>query len=62
MDEYRAYVIGRLGHISDRVDIPCSNEDEARQLAKRAVDVNAIELWKAGRLIERFEPERDVPG
>jgi hypothetical protein len=58
MEEYRAYVIGRLGHIINRVDFLCSNEDEARKVAKDIADVHAIELWRAGRFIERFDPER----
>jgi len=62
MEEYRAYIIGRLGHIINRVDILCSDENEARQLAKRVVDVHAVELWQAGRFIERFEPEDTGPG
>ena len=56
IDQYRAIIHnGRLDHIIDRVDILCSDENEARELAKRAADVNAVELWKAGRFIERFE-------
>jgi hypothetical protein len=57
MDEYRAYMIGRDGHIFNRVDIRCSDENEARRLAKVAVDGHAVELWQGDRFIERFEPE-----
>jgi len=38
------------------------DENGARQLAKRVVDVHAVELWQAGRFIERFEPEDIGPG
>ena len=58
MDEYRAYVIGADDHIINRVDIRCSDEEEARRLAKVVVDGHAVELWQAGRFIERFEPEQ----
>jgi hypothetical protein len=34
MEENRAYVIGPDGHIINRVDIRCSDEKEARRLAK----------------------------
>jgi hypothetical protein len=57
MGEYRAYVIGRLGQIINRIDFLCSDENEARQVAKRIADVHAVELWQADRFIERFEPE-----
>jgi hypothetical protein len=57
MDEYRAYVMGSGDHIINRVDIRCSDEEEARRLAKIAVDGHAVELWQADRFKERFEPE-----
>jgi hypothetical protein len=57
MEEYRAYVLGEDGHITNRVDIRCSDEIEARRLAKVAVDGHAVELWQFDRFIERFEPE-----
>jgi hypothetical protein len=53
MEEYRAYVIGPDGHITNR----CSDEKEARRLAKIAVDDHPVELWETDRFIERFEPE-----
>jgi hypothetical protein len=56
MDEYRAYVMGPDDHIINRVDIHCSDEEEARRLAKIVVDGHAVELWQADRFIERFEP------
>ena len=38
MEEYRAYVVGPRGRIIDRVDIRCSGKEDARRLAKIAVD------------------------
>ena len=46
MEEYRAYVIGPEGHIFNRVDIRCSDENEARRLAKIAVDGHAMSFGK----------------
>jgi hypothetical protein len=57
MEEYRAYIIGPNGHIINCVDIRCSDENEARRLAKHAVDGHAVELWQLDRFVERFEPE-----
>ncbi len=56
MEECRAYVIAPDGRIINRVDIRCSGVEEARRLAKIAVDGHAVELWQADRFIE-LEPE-----
>jgi len=56
--EYRAFIIGRDGHVVDRVDLLCSNEADARQRAKQLVDGQAVELWEGARQIERFEPHQ----
>ena len=61
MEEYRAYIIGPNGHIINRVDICCSDQSEARRLAKVAVNGHAVELWQTNRLIERFEPSSRAP-
>jgi hypothetical protein len=56
MEEYRAYAMGSNGHVINRIDIRCSDEEEARRLAKIAVGGDAVELWQMDRFIERFEP------
>lgn len=53
---YYAYIMGRDGHIQDRVDIACSDEEEAKRRAKQLVDGHAVELWQEARRIDRFEP------
>jgi hypothetical protein len=60
MEEYRAYIIGPDGHIINRIDIR-ADQNEARRLAKSAVNGHAVELWQADRLIERFEPALRSP-
>lgn len=57
MDEYRAYIIGPDGHITNRIDLLSRDENEARRLAKVAANGFAVELWQADRFIERFEPQ-----
>jgi hypothetical protein len=57
MHGYRAYVIGRDGHIQDRIDLFCDNDDEAKERAKQLVDGYAVELWDEGRQIAVFEPK-----
>jgi hypothetical protein len=57
MHGYRAYIIGRDGHIQDRIDLFCDSDDEAKQRAKQLVDGYAVELWDEGRQIAVFEPK-----
>ena len=49
--EYRAYMIGRDGHIKHRVDILCSDDDAAIARALLLVDGNSVELWHGTRMI-----------
>lgn len=58
MHGYRAYVIGRDGHIINRIDLMCETEAEAKERAKHLVDGHAIELWDGGRQIAKFEPKQ----
>lgn len=37
MQEYRAYIMGSDGHVLERVDLQCNDEDEAIELAKQLV-------------------------
>jgi hypothetical protein len=55
MSQFRAYVIGQDGHIVRRIDLDkCSDETDAREVAKRLVDGHDVELWELDRRIERF--------
>ena len=56
MQEFKAYIIDRDGHITGRVDLVCEDEVSARHRAKQLVDGHAVELWQAKEKIDRFEP------
>ncbi|MCJ9728967.1 hypothetical protein [Bradyrhizobium sp. PRIMUS42] len=56
MEEYRAYIVDKDGHITSRIDLLCEDEDSARQRAKQLVDGHAVELWRGNAKIEQFEP------
>ncbi len=60
MTGYYAYIIGDDGHITNRVQIICDNDAEAKRCAMRLADDHAVELWQQARKIERFEPENGV--
>jgi hypothetical protein len=56
MQDYRAYMIGRDGHIERRIDLNCPDDEAAKERAKQLVDGYAVELWHLGRQIATFEP------
>jgi hypothetical protein len=55
VNDYRVYVIGPDGHILERIDLVCADDDAAKELAKRLVDGHDIELWQLGRQIAEFK-------
>lgn len=46
MQEYRAYVLGPDGHIQERIDLVCADDDAAKERAKALVDGHDVELWQ----------------
>ena len=54
MREYRAYLIGRDGHIVHRVDILCVDDEAAKERAQLLVDSHTVELWQGARLVARL--------
>lgn len=54
VNEYRAYIMGADGHILNRIDLLCADDDEAKERAKQLVDGHDVELWQMGRKISVF--------
>jgi hypothetical protein len=54
MQEYRAYLIGSDGHIIQRADLICADDETAKERAKQLVDGHDVELWQLGRKIATF--------
>ena len=54
MNEYRAYMDAD-GHILNRIDLVCVDDDEAKERAKQLVDGHDVELWQMGRKIAEFK-------
>jgi hypothetical protein len=52
MNGYYAFVIGEDGHITNRIEIICENDEEAKRCARQLVDGRAIELRQKARMIE----------
>jgi len=58
MKGYYAYIIGDDGHIVNRVDVLCDDDEEAKRRVQQLVDGHAIELWQEARKVASFEPEQ----
>jgi hypothetical protein len=54
MPEYCAYILGADGHILNRVDLICANEDEAKDCVVRLVGNQNVELWQRDRKLAEF--------
>ncbi|WP_049823960.1 hypothetical protein [Bradyrhizobium sp. WSM2254] len=57
MPEYQAYVIGKDGHIKQRLDLICADDAAAKERAKSLVENDAIELWQSDHKIATFDPD-----
>ena len=58
MAGYYAYVLGDDGHVENRVDIVCDDDEEAKRCARKLVDGHAVELWQEARKVAAFKPEK----
>jgi hypothetical protein len=54
---YYAYLIGDDGHINNRVQILCNNDEEAIRCARRLVETSSVELWQEKRKVATFQPD-----
>ena len=58
MGGYYAYIIGDDGHIRNRVEIICDDDEDAKRCAKRLVDGHDVELWLEARKVATFKHEK----
>lgn len=61
MHSYRAYLLDADGHIVDRIDLTCEDDESAKARAKEFVDRHGVELWDGGRKIATFKPSGKSP-
>ncbi|WP_439369654.1 hypothetical protein [Bradyrhizobium sp. DASA03120] len=54
---YYAYIIGHDGHIKERIDLVCDNDEEAKRSIEQLVDGHAIELWQETRWVVTYRPQ-----
>jgi hypothetical protein len=55
MHKYRAYIVDPEGHVLERVDLVCANEEMAMECARQLVDGHDVELWQGDHRIATFE-------
>lgn len=58
MQDYRVFVRGLDGHVIDRFEFWCRNDDEAKEKAKQLLDGQDIELWHQDRKIAEFKSKQ----
>jgi hypothetical protein len=47
-------LIGPDGHVSERIELVCDDEDTAKERARSLVDGLDVELWEGARRIETY--------
>jgi predicted dinucleotide-binding enzyme len=55
MQQYRVFKIGLDGHVFDRVDLTCSDDDDAKKQAMALVEDHDIELWQLDKRIATYK-------
>jgi hypothetical protein len=58
MEEYRVYIIGPDGHVIQRIDLVCADDDAAKERARQLLNGNDIELWQFGRHVAEFRAQQ----
>jgi hypothetical protein len=61
MHSYRAYLLDADGHIIDRIDLTCGDDESAKVRAREFVNGHAVELWDGARMVATFGPRGDSP-
>jgi hypothetical protein len=61
MRDYRALILGPDGHVVDRVDMFCTDDEVARERTRQLVDGHDVELWRHDRKLAEFKRKEDWP-
>ena len=54
MQEYSAYIIGPDGHIQQRIDLLCADDNAAKEQARKLANGHDVELWQRDRQVATF--------
>jgi|GEM_PF-895648 len=61
MATYRAYFLDETGHIANRIDLECPDDETAKERAKSLPREHGLELWLFDRCIAVFKPDGHDP-
>jgi len=61
MTDYRAYLIGRNGHIQGFEPLSCVDDAAAIAAAKRLVGSHGVEVWQDARRVITLEATQHYP-
>jgi hypothetical protein len=51
MQHYRTYFLDQDGHISNAIDMECTDDEQVKECAKKFVSHRSAELWREDQLI-----------
>ena len=60
MPHYRVYVLGEHGRLACVVNFDCTDDDAAKEHAKRLADDHEVQLWRQVAQF-KFDNPRDRP-
>jgi hypothetical protein len=55
MDDYRAYIIGKNGHITEAIELSCENDKAAIEKVKQLAKGRDTDLWQFDRQITKLQ-------
>lgn len=57
MQHYRAFELDVTGHVISRIDLSCTDDEDARRQAHRLLHDHDIELWQLERRVAVLKSE-----
>jgi hypothetical protein len=54
MQNYRTYLLDEDGHIANAIDMECTDDEQAKECAKKYLSGGGAELWREERLIATY--------
>lgn len=60
MQNYRTYLLDEDGHIANAIDMKCTDDEQARECAKKYLSGRNAELWQEERLIATYAAGKET--
>ena len=54
MPHYRTYLLDQNGRISNAIDMECTDDEQAKECAKKFLSNRNAELWHEDRLVATY--------